>query len=60
LDEIKNIPADRKVTYARIIVDYCSHKPKEPNRVRLTVEDNLTEYPGEFTTCTAGLTTTQI
>ena len=58
LDEIRNIPADRKITYDRTVVDYCPHKPKEPNRVRLTVGGNLIEYPGELTTRTAGLTTT--
>jgi len=58
LDEIRNIPADRKITYVRIVVDYRPHKPKEPNRVRLIVGGNLIEYPGELTTRTAGLTTT--
>jgi len=60
LDEIRNIPADRKITYARIIVDYRPHKPKEPNRVRLTVGGNLVECPGKLTTRTAGLTATKI
>ena len=60
LDEIRNVPVDRKVTYARIVVDYRPHKPKEPNRVRLTVGGNLIEYPGEVTTRTVGLTTTKI
>ena len=59
LDEIRNIPADRIIAYARIVVDSCPHKPKEPNRVRLTVGGNLIEYPGELTTRTAGLTTTK-
>ena len=35
LDEIKNIPKDRVVTYARIVVDYREQK-KDPNRVRIT------------------------
>jgi len=46
LDKIRNISANRKVTYTRIVVDYCLHKPKESNRVRLTVGCNLIEYPG--------------
>ena len=36
LDEIPNIPSDRIVTYARIVVDYREQK-KDPNRVRITV-----------------------
>ena len=59
LDEIKNIPADRTVTYARIVVDYRPQK-EDPNRVRITVGGNLIDYPGELTTRTAGLTTTKI
>ena len=36
LDEIKNIPRDRTVTYARIMVDYRPQK-KISNRVRIKV-----------------------
>ena len=36
LDEIKQIPNNRVVTYARIVVDYRPQK-KDPNRVRITV-----------------------
>ena len=35
LDEIKDIPRDRTVTYARIVVDYQLNR-KDPNRVRIT------------------------
>ena len=35
LEGIKNIPKDRVVTYARIVVDYRPQK-KDPNRVRIT------------------------
>jgi hypothetical protein len=31
-DEIKQIPKDRTVTYARVVVDYCPQK-QDPNRV---------------------------
>ena len=58
-EEIKNIPTDRTVTYARIVVDYCAHKD-DPNRVRITVRGNLIKYPGELTTRTADLTTTKV
>ena len=56
-EEIRNIPADRTATCARIVVDHRPHKPEEPNRVRLTVGGNLIDCPGELTTRTADLTT---
>ena len=58
-DEIKKIPRDRTVTYARIVVDYRPQKD-DPNQVRITVGGNLINYPGELTTQTADLTTTKI
>ena len=36
-DNIWEILADRTVTYARIVVDYCPQKA-DPNRVRITAE----------------------
>ena len=59
LDEIKQIPGDRTVTYARIVVDYQPQKT-DPNRVRITVGGNLITYPGELTTRTADLTTSKV
>ena len=60
IDEIKQIPKDRTVTYARIVVDYCPQKD-DPNRVRITVGGNLINYPGELTTHrTADLFTSKI
>eukprot|EP00956_Cyclotella_meneghiniana_P005705 scaffold7330_cov24-Cyclotella_meneghiniana.AAC.1 len=58
-DEIKNIPKDRTVTYARVVVDYRPQK-EDPNRVRITVGGNLINYPGELTTRTADLVTSKI
>ena len=60
LKGISNIPRDRVVTYARIVVDYRSHK-KDPNRVRITADRNLLKnlYPGELTTRTSDLTTSK-
>ena len=40
-EEIKNIPTDRTVTYAQIVVHYRAHKD-DPNRVRTTVGGNQT------------------
>ena len=34
-DKIASTPADRVVTYARIVVDFCPQK-KDPNRVQIT------------------------
>ena len=58
-DAIRNIPKDRTVTYARIVVDYRPQKA-DPNRVRITAGGNLIEYPDELTTRTADLITTKI
>ena len=57
--EIANIPLDRVVTYARIVVDYRPQK-EDPNRVRITAGGNLIKYPGELTTRTADLTTAKL
>lgn len=45
-ETIKNIPTDRKITYACIIVDYRLQKP-DPNRVRITVSRNVIKYSHE-------------
>jgi hypothetical protein len=58
-DEIKRIPKDRTVTYARIVVNYRPQQ-SDPNRVRITVGGNLIDYPGELTTRTADMTTAKI
>lgn len=59
VDEIRAIPKNKTVTYARIVVDYRPQK-KDPNRVRLTVGGNLIDYAGELTTRTADLITSKI
>ena len=61
LEGIKNIPRDRVITYARIVVDYRAQK-KDPNRVRITAGGNLLKgmYEGELTTHTSDLTTSKI
>ena len=57
--DILNIPSDRTITYARVVVDYRPQK-EDPNRVRITVGGNLIDYPGELTTRTADLVTSKI
>ena len=58
-NEINQIPADRTVTYEKIVVDYRSQK-KDPNRVRITAGGKLIKYLYELTTITADLTTSKI
>ena len=59
LEGIKNIPTERVIIHARIVVDYRPQKV-DPNRVRITADGNLIQYPGELTTRTADLRTTKI
>ena len=59
LKQIKNIPCNHLVTYARLVVDYRPQK-EDPNRVRMTAGGNLITYPGELTTRTADVSTAKI
>ena len=54
-DNIRDIPPDKTVTYARIVVDYRTQK-SDPNLVSLTVGGNLLNVPGDLITTTADLT----
>jgi hypothetical protein len=54
-----NIPKVRKVTYGSFVVDITGHK-EEKKRTRLTVGRDQIEYPGDKSTQTAGLTTSNI
>ena len=58
-NEIRNIPQDRVVTYARLVVNFRPPKD-EPNCVRITAGVNLIKYPGELITRTAYMTTSKI
>ena len=57
--EIRNIPKDRTVTYARMVVDYRPHKDN-PNRVRITAGGNLIAYPDKLMTQGEDLTTSKM
>ena len=57
--EIPNIPKDRTVTYARVVVDFRPQK-EDPHRIRITAGGNLINYPGELLTRTADLTTSKL
>ena len=56
---IDNIPADRTVTYTRIVVNFRPQKAY-PNRVCIAAGGNLIVYPDEITTQMADLITTKI
>ena len=53
-----SLPADRKVTYARMVATICLHNTKV-NRVRVTVGGDILDYPGATTTNCTRLTTTK-
>ena len=57
--DIPNIPTDRTVTYANVVVDYRPQK-EDPHRIRITAGGNLSNYPGELTTRTAYITTSKL
>ena len=57
--DIPNIPKDRIVTYAQVVVDHRPQKA-DPNRIWITAGGNLINYPGELTTWTADITTSKL
>ena len=54
--DIPNIPEDRTVTYAWVVVDHCPQK-EDTNQIRIMTGVNLMNYPGELTTIMADITT---
>ena len=58
-NKIKQIPSDRTVRYANIVV-YYHPQNIDPNRVRITAGGNLINYPGKIMTRTEDLTTANI
>jgi hypothetical protein len=58
-EEIKNIPRNQTVTYARVVVDFCPQKA-DPHNIRITADNNLINYPRESSTRTADLTTSKL
>jgi hypothetical protein len=57
--DMPNIPADRMVTYANIVVDFRPQK-EDPHRIRITDGGNLINYPGKLTTQTADITMSKL
>jgi hypothetical protein len=57
--DIPNIPMDRVVTYAKVVVNYRPQK-EDTNRIRIITGGNLINYPGELYTRRADLTTSKL
>jgi hypothetical protein len=57
--KIPNIPKDRTVTYARVIVDFRPQKA-DPHQIQITARGNLINCPGELSTWTANLITSKL
>jgi hypothetical protein len=53
--DVPNIPKDRVIIYARVIVNHCPQK-EDPNCIRITAGGNLINYPGELTARMAEIT----
>jgi hypothetical protein len=58
-DEIRHIPKDQTVMYARIVINHWPQK-EDPNRVRITIGGNLINYPFELTTCTTDMVSSNL
>jgi hypothetical protein len=58
-EEILLIPADRTITYARVVINFRPQKA-DPHRICITAGGNLINDPGELTTQTADLTTSKL
>ena len=57
--KIKSILKDRVITYVPLVVDF---RPQEQDRnhIFLMTDGNSIHYPGELTTCTADMKTSEI
>ena len=54
-----NIPSNRTVTYARIVINHHLQK-EDPHHVYITVGGNLIDYLFELTACTADMVSSKI
>ena len=57
--DIPNIPKDRTITYAWVVVNHRPQK-EDPNHIWITAGGNLINYPGKLTTRTANITTAKL
>jgi hypothetical protein len=58
-DKILPIPLNQMVTHARVVVNFQPQKA-DPHHIRITAGENLINYVGELSTCTADITTSKI
>ena len=58
-EDVKKIPHNKTVTYARITADYREEK-KDPYRIRITAGGNLIKNVGPTTSTTADIITSKI
>ena len=58
-DEIRHVPEDCTIMYARIVIDHCPQKDN-PNWVCITTGCNLIDYPYKLTTRTADMVSAKI
>jgi hypothetical protein len=58
-DEIKRIPSDHTVTYAWVVINFCSQKV-DPHQIQITAGGNLINYLGKLSMQTANLTTSKL
>ena len=58
-EQVTNMPPNRFMTYANIVVDYRPQK-EDLNHIRITPGGNLINHPGELMTRTADITTSKL
>jgi hypothetical protein len=58
-DEIRRIPNNCTISYARIVINHCPQKDN-PNCVRITIVSNLINYLYKLTTYTADMVSAKI
>jgi hypothetical protein len=58
-NEIRHIPKDQTVTYARTVIDHWPQK-EDPNCVRITINENLINYPFELTKHTIDMVSSKL
>jgi hypothetical protein len=58
-NEIKRIPSDRTVMYARVVVNFFPQKA-DPHQIQITAGGNLINYPCKLSTQTTNLTTSKL
>ncbi len=57
--DVPNIPKNRVIMYARVVVDHCPQK-EDPNRIQITASGNLINYPGKLMTRMVDITTAKL